>query len=56
MMRGDVCRDLFRSFDHSERIGIPSERVSLVPRTQDHVAVHEDGGVPGRRAYSDLRR
>ena len=44
MTRRGVCRDLFHGFDYSERIdGIPSNRVSLVPGTRDHVGVQENG-------------
>lgn len=57
MTKRGVCRDLFHGFDYSERIDrIPSERVSLVPRTQDYVGVKESAREPGVRAYRDLPR
>lgn len=52
-----VGRDLLHGFDCSERLdGIPSERVSLVPGTEDHVGLQENGREPGVRAYPDLPR
>ena len=57
MTRRGVCRERFHGFDYSERIdSIPSERVSLVPGTEDHVGVQENGREPGMRAYPDLPR
>ena len=52
-----MCRDLFHGFDYSERIDdIPSERMSSVPGTQDHVGVQENEREPGVRAYPYLPR
>ncbi len=51
----EVCRGLFHSFDYSGWIkGTPTERLTYLPRAQEHILAQEDGKERYLRAVREL--
>jgi len=51
----DICRGLFHGFDWSRwTVGIPQERVAVLPAAQEHILAQEEGKERLLRAVTDL--
>lgn len=56
-VRYEVCRDMFHGFDYSTALrGTPAERMSLLPKAQDHVVAQPGGQDRFVAAANDLSR
>ena len=53
----EVCRDLFHGFDYATfATGTPAERISLLPRAQEHVLAQDQGAERLVPAVSELSK
>ena len=52
----EVCCDLFHGFDWSHWSGTPAERLSVLPRAQEHVLglIGPEGNKDGKKRFSDM--